>query len=411
MTNHKKIINDPLYGFISIKSELIYQLIQHPYFQRLRRIKQLGLTEYVYPGALHTRFHHALGAMHLMGLTLDSLRRKGVMIFEEEYEAALVAILLHDIGHGPFSHALEHTILDGVDHETISLLLMKRINDEFQGKLSIALLMFQDKYHRKFFHQLISSQLDMDRLDYLQRDCFYTGVKEGNVGADRIIRMLDVVDDQIVVEEKAIYSIEHFLNARRLMYWQVYLHKTTVSTEHMLILLINRAKHLFRNEEKIDVSTSLKEFLIHGITLDDLERDTEGFLTAFTLLDDHDIWFNIKLWASSKDEILSLLSKSILERKLFKTVLTNEQLPESQIRETIEKVKSKSGFNEEEVRFLVASGYVSNAAYLPNNQQIIVKTKKGELLDITKASDLPHIEALGKIVKKFYLCYPKSVDL
>jgi len=406
----KKIINDPVYGFVSINSDLIFDVIQHPYYQRLRRIKQLGLTDFVYPGALHTRFHHALGAMHLMRITLDVLRNKGNDISEEEYEAALLAILLHDVGHGPFSHALEKTILKGVHHELISLLLMEELNKYFSGALSLAIEIFTDQYPRKFFHQLVSSQLDMDRLDYLQRDCFFTGVIEGKVGFDRIIRMLDVDNDRIVVEEKGIYSIENFLNARRLMYWQVYLHKTTVSTEQMLIQIIKRARWLVQQGKDIFCTPSLKYFLMNDIALEDFQNDQQSLL-HFAALDDFDIWGSIKFWKDLDDKVLALLSNMMLERKLFKVNLKNTKVEKEQLARVKSEVAHKMNIPLQDVSFFCTSGKITNKAYLSNNQNILIKTKRGEIIDIAKASDLPNIEALSKIVKKYYLCHPKVLSL
>ena len=305
--NKKKIFNDPVYGFVQIKSDLIFDVIQHPLFQRLRRIRQLGLTDLVYPGALHTRFQHAIGAMHLMSLALDTLRSKGIEISHKEYEACQLAILLHDIGHGPFSHALEFSLLPGISHESLSFLFMKQLNNDFNNSLTTALSIFQNTYPRKFFNQLVSSQLDMDRLDYLKRDSFFTGVSEGAVGVDRIIQMLHVKDDQIVVEEKGLYSLENFLNARRLMYWQVYLHKASVSAEKMLINLINRAKEFVEFGQELEATHALKTFLRKSYTLDDFQANPQ-LLRTFGQLDDSDIWAGIKQWQYNMHSILSILS-------------------------------------------------------------------------------------------------------
>ncbi|MEN7549764.1 HD domain-containing protein [Rapidithrix thailandica] len=408
--HRKKIINDPIYGFISIKTDLISQIVQHPYFQRLRRIKQLGLTDFVYPGALHTRFHHALGAMHLMSIALDALKNKGHKISKKEHEAAMAAILLHDIGHGPFSHALENTILTGAHHEHLSLLFMEKLNREFDGQLELAIQMFCNRYERAFFHQLISSQLDMDRLDYLQRDCFFTGVVEGKVAADRLIRMLNIHEDQIVVEEKGIYSIENFLTARRLMYWQVYLHKTTVSTEQMLIKIIQRARKLLQSGQEVFASPSLKTFLEKDIRIEDFHQNPM-YIDAFSRLDDFDIWAGIKLWASHPDSLLRLLSNMLLDRKLFRVLLSNTPHPTEAISSTIRKIQTYFQIDKEAAHFLCGHGKITNAAYVANNQNIMIQTKKGELLDASQASDLPNIEALSKIVKKYYLCFPKVVSL
>jgi len=405
----RKIINDPLYGFLSIKTELIYKLIQHPYFQRLRNIKQLGLTSYVYPGAQHTRFHHAIGAMHLMGVTLDTLRSKGHEVSEEEYEAAMIAVLLHDVGHGPFSHALENTILKGTRHEVLSVMIMQKLNEEFGGRLSLSLDIFSDRYPRRFFHQLVSSQLDVDRLDYLCRDSFFTGVAEGNVGVERIIRMLDIDADRIVVEEKGVYSIEHFLNSRRLMYWQVYLHKTTVSTEQMLTQVIRRARQLTENGQQVTATPALKVFLDKSVTTADFEQNPY-YLSQYVLLDDHDVWGSMKFWLSHPDGILRTLSGMILERRLFRAHLTSVPFGEEEVATLKEKVaKHFSISGEDEVSYFFTQGTIYNSAYNAGAQNILIKRKNGKIMDITEATDLPNIEAISKIVAKHYLCYPKEV--
>jgi len=404
-----------VHGFISIYNELIFDIINHPYFQRLRRIRQLGLTEFVYPGAIHTRFHHAIGAMHLMSVCLDMLRSKSHEISEEEYEAALIAILLHDIGHGAFSHALETTILSNVPHEEISLLIMEHLNQEFGGKLSLAIQIFNNQYDRKFFHQLVSSQLDMDRMDYLQRDSFFTGVSEGKIGADRIIKMLEIRDDQIVVEEKGIYSIEHFLNARRLMYWQVYLHKTTVSTEQMLIQIMRRARFLAQNGEQVFATPALDLFLKNHVDLTAFKKE-KIYLESFANLDDYDIWAAIKMWLESKDAVLATLSKMLIDRKLFRVKLDNEPMPsvfKKQIREKIGNEIRIHGniLQDEEIDYFLSFGEITNSAYLSGNQKILILKKSGKILDVAQASDLPAIKALTKIVKKYYSCYPKNISL
>lgn len=407
--NKRKIINDPVYGFIHIQSELIFDIISHPYFQRLRHIKQLGLTDFVYPGALHTRFQHALGAMHLMGRVLENLRYKGIEISAEEYEAAQLAILLHDLGHGPFSHALEHSLLQGVKHESISYLLMTVLNKEFNGALDLTLRIFRNSYKRKFFHQLVSSQLDIDRLDYLKRDCFFTGVMEGTIGIDRIISMLHVHRDHLVVEEKGIYSVENFLNARRLMYWQVYLHKTTVSAECMMVNLIRRAQTLVRAGETVPASDALLLFLQHAFSIEAFREKPEA-LKAFGQLDDHDIWGAIKLWINHDDRILALLSRMLLERDLFQIILSSDPIRKSSIDKIRTSVSRQYHTLRAESSYLFSYGTVSNEAYT-EGQKINIMTKGGELLDIAQASDLPAIKALSKIVKKNYLCWPKDVSL
>lgn len=405
--NKKKIINDPLYGFISIPNDLIYDIISHPYFQRLRRIKQLGMTDFVYPGALHTRFHHALGSMHLMNESLINLRLKGIEISDEEYNAALIAILLHDIGHSPFSHALENELVLGLDHEQISLIIMKELNRQFGGELDLAIKIFVGNYHRKFLHQLVSSQLDIDRLDYLNRDSFFTGVVEGRIGSERIIKLLNVHEDELVVEEKGIYSIENFLSARRLMYWQVYIHKTTVGIEKMLIQIIRRARKL---NNKNHLSPGLELFLNNSITPQMIEEDKSVF-EAFCFLDDYDILGAIKLWYHSQDKVLSKLCKMLLERKLFNVSLSESPTDKDELRNLNETVISKYGIAEHLVQHFVVEGVKTNSAYIGGDQQINMITKSGKIVDIANASDLPNIKAMRKIVKKYYLCWPKDISL
>ncbi|ELR71807.1 Deoxyguanosinetriphosphate triphosphohydrolase [Fulvivirga imtechensis AK7] len=408
--NRKKIFNDPVYGFINIKNDLVFDIIEHPVFQRLRRIKQLGLTDFVYPGALHTRFHHAIGAMHLMTRALDSLRSKDIEITDSEYEAAQAAILLHDIGHGPFSHALEYSLLKGIQHESLSFLLMKYLNKMLGNRLEMALKIFQNTYKKRFLHQLVSSQLDMDRLDYLKRDSFFTGVSEGAIGLERIISMLNVVDDQIVVEEKGIYSIENFLNARRLMYWQVYLHKASVSAEKMLINLIVRARDLTLGGREVFASPALKTFLSTDKTLDDFQQD-EGLLETFGILDDYDIWGAIKVWQSDEDKILNTLSKRLLNRQLFKIKLSNDPLSKEDLKLLRNKIADQYNVLRTDSRYFYAHGEVTNKAYIAGGQKINILTKKGKVIDIAEAADLPNIKAMSKIVKKYYLCCPKNVSL
>jgi uncharacterized protein len=407
--NKKKTINDPLYGFITIPGNFIADIIAHRYFQRLRYIKQLGLTDFVYPAALHTRFQHALGAMHLMGKAMDLLRQKNIEISSQEYEAAQLAVLLHDIGHGPFSHALEDSILTGIKHESVSYLFMERLNEEYSGALTLAISMFRNTYERKFFHQLVSSQLDIDRLDYLKRDSFFTGVMEGTIGLDRILQMLNVHHNELVVDEKGVYSIESFLNARRQMYWQVYLHKVTVSTERMMVNIIRRARALVQGGESLPASDSLMLFLKQNISLSDF-REKPEVLEAFGTLDDNDIWGAIKFWRSHPDHILALLSTMLLERRLFQVTLSNDPIK----KETIEKIRDavRKEYNTlgAETPYLFSHGTVTNEAYA-DGKHINILRNTGELLDITQASDLPAIKALSKIVKKNYLCWPKTVSL
>lgn len=403
-----KILNDPVYGFITIPSELIFSIIDHPYFQRLRRIKQLGLTDFVYPGALHTRFHHALGAMHLMTITLDNLRNKGNEISEEEYEASLIAILLHDVGHGPFSHALEFSLLQNIPHESLSLLIIEELNRQFDGKLELALKIFRNQYERKFFHQLVSSQLDIDRLDYLQRDCFFTGVSEGTIGADRIIKMMDIKNDQLVVEEKGLYSIENFLSARRLMYWQVYLHKTTVSAEKMLINLIMRGKEIQQGRGKLKGTEELIYFLENDFRYYDFQNSRE-LLDKFLTLDDFDIWGAIKLWKNESDYILRNISEMFLTRKLYKINLRSEEFGVEEIEELKEKTRKRLNIPEDDLHYFFNHGSISNNAYL-NKERIFVLTKKGKIIDVAQAADLPNIKAMSKIVKKHYVCLAKNIS-
>jgi uncharacterized protein len=408
--NKKKIINSPVYGFISLRSELIYDLIQHPYFQRLRYIKQLGLSDLVYPGAQHTRFHHAIGAMHLMGRVMETLRNKGIEISNQEFESAQIAILLHDIGHGPLSHTLEETLLPGVNHESLSYLFMKALNQQLGGSLEMVLQFFRNSYPRPFFHQLISSQLDIDRLDYLKRDSFFTGVMEGTIGIDRIIAMLNVQNGQLVVEEKGIFSIESFLHARRLMYWQVYLHKTAVSAERMMVNIIRRAQYLFHAGEKLVASEALKVFLKQNYTISEF-TDSNTLLETFGQLDDNDIWGAIKLWKDHTDEILSGLCNRLLMRELFQINLTPDPIKKSEIERVRLEVHQFFGVLRKDANYLFSYGTVSNEAYVTGGQPINILMKTGKVVDITHASDLPSIKAISKIVEKNYLCWPKNISL
>lgn len=408
--NKKKIINDPVYGFITIHSGLIFDIIDHPYFQRLRRIKQLGLTELVYPGAHHTRFHHAIGAMHLMTETLENLRTKGVEISDEEYEATLIAILLHDVGHGPFSHALESTLLKDVAHESISHFTIVKLNDEFDGRLSMSLEIFLGAYKRQFFNQLVSSQLDIDRLDYLKRDSYFTGVSEGTIGAERIIKMLDVKDDQLVVEEKGIYSIENFLSARRLMYWQVYLHKTSVSSEKMLISIIKRAKNLTQRGQDIFATPSLKLFLKQEFKTEDFQDQPE-VLETFLELDDYDIWGAIKIWSHYHDTVLSSLCQKLLKRDLFKIKITTEPASQEEMEQISTRIQQVYGISASDAEYFHSTGQLSNNAYISDDQKIMILSKSGEVRDVVEAADLPNIKAMSKLVRKYYRCWPKDISL
>ena len=409
--NKKKILNDPVYGFITIPTELLFDLVEHPYFQRLRRIKQLGLSEYVYPGALHTRFHHALGAMHLMGQAMSTLQSKGHFISNDECDAAQIAILLHDIGHGPFSHVLECCLLDNVPHEEISLLLMHELNRQFGGALSLAIRMFEGTYERTFFHQLISSQLDMDRMDYLNRDGYYTGVAEGAIGAERIIKMLDLVDDQLVVEAKGILSVENFLNARRLMYWQVYLHKTSICAESMLIQILRRARLLIRQAggESVFAPASFRLFLQESVTLADFQTN-RTYLDAFTILDDFDVWACIKQWALHSDQVLSTLCQMLLDRKLFKIMLSTEPFAGELLTE-LESQLRRMGLSDEMISYFLVEGQATNAAYLPSEDHISIKLKTGRVIDIADASDLSNIQVLTNIVRRYYVCWAKELTV
>lgn len=408
--NKKKIINDPVYGFITIRSELVFDIIDHPYFQRLRRIKQMGLSELVYPGAHHTRFHHAIGAMHLMSGALDNLIQKGTHISPSTYEASLLAILLHDMGHGPFSHALEFSLLEDVPHEYLSRIIMQKLNEEFNGALDEALDIFENKHPQHFLHQLVSSQLDIDRLDYLKRDSFFTGVSEGTIGADRIIKMLDVKDNKLVVEEKGIYSIENFLSARRLMYWQVYLHKTGVSAEKMLISIINRAKHLVKNGENLLMSDPLKGFFQNRWQVKDFEENPK-VLTSFLAIDDYDIWGAIKLWENNADPILSRLCGMLLRRELFKITVSTSPFTPKDKEKVRQKVMEQYGLSKKEAKYFYSSGQLTNSAYLSTDQKIMILSKEGEVKDVMEAADLPNIKAMSKMVRKYYQCWPKDVNL
>jgi len=402
---YQKIINDPLHGFITINDPLIFQLIEHPYFQRLRRIKQLGMTDIVYPGANHSRFHHALGAMHLMGKAINVLKTKDVEISDDESQAVLVAILLHDIGHGPFSHTLENTLLP-LNHEDISIMLMEEINAEMHGSLSMAINIFKNTYPKKFLHQLVSGQLDMDRLDYLTRDSFHTGVSEGIVGLERIIQMLNVREDSLVIDEKGIYSIEKFIVARRLMYWQVYLHKTTLAADSMLLNLLKRIIEFPLSLTNVAVSDHLKYFLLKQYKTDKLGTSD---IAHFVALDDHDIMSLIKALTQNSDPILSYLSQSILSRKLFKIQMSKAQVGEDKVREIEENLIKNFPFlnNKHDAQYLMGQGVVRNEAYSDEGQSIDILMKDGRLLDITKASDNYSISALRTQVEKYYVCTAK----
>lgn len=403
--NKKKIVNDPVYGFITIPDEILFDVIEHPYMQRLRRIMQLGLSHLVYPGALHTRFHHVIGATHLMSLAIETIRKKGFEITIEEERAVLLAILLHDIGHGPFSHALEYDIVNNVSHEKISGYFIQELAKEFGDDLERALLIFKNTYSKPFLHQLVSSQLDMDRLDYLNRDSFYSGVSEGIIGSDRLIDMLTVHDGNLVMEEKGIYSIEKFIVSRRLMYWQVYLHKTVVAAEFMLIHALRRAKELIMRGDVLFGSPPLLFFLQNHITEQEFETNQE-VLKNFALLDDYDILGALKIWQHCHDRVLSMLSSGIVNRNLFKIEISRD--PYSEDRVTLEKeiVKSSFKLTDDEVHYFVYTDVLSNKAYNENKQNINLKMKSGEIMDLSKASDNLNISALAQPVEKFFICYP-----
>jgi HD superfamily phosphohydrolase len=404
--NKKKIFNDPIYGFITINHDIIFDLIEHPYFQRLRRIKQLGLTHLVYPGALHTRFHHALGTMHLMGKAIDVIRSKGHTITNNEAEGVSIAILLHDIGHGPFSHALEHSIVDGISHEEISTLFMDELNKIFKGKLDLALKIFRNKYPKKFLHQLVSSQLDMDRIDYLKRDSFYSGVSEGVVNTDRIITMLNVKNDELAIDEKGIYSIENFIIARRLMYWQVYLHKTVLSAEILCVNILKRAKEVALSNSDLFCTPALKEFLYnkHDITS---FRKNPKLLNTFSELDDIDIMASVKVWKTHSDKTLSTLCKMLIDRDLYKIKLQNKKIGKPEIDDTFEKIKKKLKLNDKETSYFVFQDSIVNNAYNSKMDRINILLKDGKMLDIKEAADTFNISALSTPVKKWFLCFPK----
>lgn len=404
-TNKLKILNDPIYGFITIPSERIFSIIEHPYFQRLRRISQMGMSYLVYPGAHHTRFHHAIGCVHLMQKAVQILRHKGVMISEAEEEALQIAILLHDIGHGPFSHAMEHSIVEGVDHESISLLFMEEMNRDFNQSLTLALQIFRGTYDRRFLNQLISSQLDMDRLDYLKRDSFYTGAAEGNINSERLITMLNVVNDDLVIEEKGIYSVEKFLVARRLMYWQVYLHKTSLVAEQLLIRVLKRAKELIEKGEKLNASKSLSYFLYNKIGPKNFTSET---LAVFARLDDYDIVSAMKEWQDHEDFVLSNLCKMIINRDLLKVKIKKKKPSAEKLEKRRIALQEKQNISAEEADYFVFSGEVTNTAYKSENNNINILHKNGKISDVAKASDQLNLKALSKTVVKYYMCYPKA---
>lgn len=404
MANKRKIINDPVFGFINIPGGLLYDIICHPLLQRLTRIKQMGLSSVVYPGAQHTRFQHSLGAFYLMSEAITQLRLKGNEITEEESEGVLAAILLHDIGHGPFSHVLENTIVKGVTHEEISLMLMERMNKDMNGKLDLAMCIFKDEYHKRFLHQLVSGQLDMDRLDYLRRDSFYTGVTEGNIGSARIIKMLNVKDDHLVIEAKGIYSIENFLTARRLMYWQVYLHKTSVSYEKMLISALLRAKELAGKGIDLFASPALHFFLYNNINQPEFYNNKES-LEFFALLDDNDIWTALKVWSNHSDKVLSTLSLGIINRNIFKVEIASTPISKERKSDLKRQISEKLKITQREANYFISTTSIEKNMYDKADDSIDIMYNDGTIKNVAQASDMLNISLLSKKVKKYYICY------
>ena len=404
--NKLKILNDPIYGFITIPNPFIYDLVQHPYFQRLRRISQMGLSYLVYPGAHHTRFHHALGCMHIMQKTIEVLRFKGILISDEEENALLIAILLHDIGHGPFSHAMEHSIVEDVNHEAISLLFMNKLNKEFEGKLSLAIQIFKGDYHRKFMLQLISSQLDMDRMDYLKRDSFYSGVAEGNISSDRLIQMMTVIDDRLVIEEKGIYSVEKFLMARRLMYWQVYFHKTSLVAELILTKVLKRAKELTQKGIVLPSSEPLLFFMQNKVELSTFDN---GTLDKFAQLDDFDVISALKSWLNNEDFILSSLSKMIINRDLLKIKLNSEKFSKEVLEDSIVAFSKENNISIQDANYFVFKGKIKNQAYSIEAEPIRILKKDMTVEDVVEVSDQLNLKSLSKQVTKYYICFPKQL--
>jgi HD superfamily phosphohydrolase len=404
-----KIINDPVFGFINIPGEFIYRIINHPYIQRLNRIRQLGLAFYVYPGAVHTRFHHSLGAMHLMTEAIAQLRSKDHEISDEERDGAMACILMHDIGHGPFSHVLENSLVTGICHEDISLMLMNRMNEEMNGKLSLAIEIFRDTYPKHFLHQLVSGQLDVDRLDYLRRDSFFTGVTEGNIGSARIIKMLNLKDDKLVVEAKGIYSIENFLMARRLMYWQVYLHKTAVAAERMMINTLNRAKYLANKGVELEVPFPLKYFLYNKVDKRQFETNPEA-IQYFTDLDDNDVWCALKTWTKNPDKVLSLLCTGLINRNLFKIEVNSKPISPDIVTEKTHYFAEKYRLSLEDAAHLIFSETISTNMYNEVDDSIGILFKDGSTEDISCASDMLNIQLLSKKIKKYYFCFLRDSE-
>lgn len=405
--NDAKIINDPVFGFIKIPRGLLLDIVQHPLMQRLTRIKQLGMANVVYPAAQHTRFQHSIGAFHLMSEAILSLQQKGHFIFDSEAEAVEAAILMHDIGHGPFSHVLENTLITGISHERISLLMMEQINQEMQGALNLALKIFKGDYQKKFLHELISSQLDMDRLDYLRRDSFFTGVTEGNIGSARIIKMLDVVDDKLVVNSKGIYSIENYLTTRRLMYWQVYLHKTTVAFEKMLVNTLRRAKLLAHQGKELFASPALRYFLYNDLDAAFFEAHQEEALRNYGLLDDSDIWCALKDWMSSDDQILCLLATNLINRHIFRVEIYEEPVTQERIDEVLKILMAYYGISREEASYLISVDIIEKDMYDVNDDRIDILYRDGTIRDIADASEILNVALLSKKIRKYYLCFQR----
>ena len=413
--NEYKVINDPVFGFIKVPRGLLLNIVKHRLFQRLSRIKQLGMASVVYPGAQHTRFQHSLGAFHLMSEAILSLQQKGIFIFDSEAEALKAAILMHDIGHGPFSHVLEHTLISGISHEEISIMMMEQINRQMQGKLNLAISIFKDQYPKRFLHQLISSQLDMDRLDYLRRDSFFSGVTEGNIGSARIIKMLNVIDDRLVVEQKGIYSIENYLTTRRLMYWQVYLHKTTVAYEKTLVNLLCRAKFLARQGIEVFATPALRYFLYNDVTAEMFEHD-EMALSNYELLDDNDIWASVKAWMSHEDRVLSILAHDLAERRIFRVEVSEQPFDDERVSSLQQQLADAYGVSFDDAAYLISINTIQKDMYNPNDDQIDILFKptsddsdgvKPVVKDIANASELFNIFLLSKKIRKYYLCYQR----
>jgi uncharacterized protein len=408
--NKRKIINDPVHGFVNIPSDFIYDIIEHPYIQRLRRIKQLGLTHYVYPGATHSRFQHTIGAMHLMMLAIESLRNKDIVITQDEEEAVLIAIVLHDIGHGPFSHALEESIISGIHHEFLSQLMMKELNTIFNNRLQLAIEIFNNRYSKKFLHQLVSSQLDMDRLDYIMRDSFFTGVTEGTIGTDRIIKMLNVINDTLVIERKGLYSAEKFLIARRLMYWQVYFHKTVIASESLMVKMLQRAKKISSTDHKLFATPALSFFLLNNINSENFDKNYNVILSNFIKLDDSDIIASAKEWAISKDVVLSKLANNLINRNLPRVLISDQPFDREILEQISQSIMKKYLIRSDDINFFLFNGEISNNAFSSSEDMIQILLNSNETKDISEISDILNVRYLQRSEKKYYLCFPKECD-